>query len=388
MAGHSLVPSAVVGHVNLARDIAPKYWKGSSDLTVRNHLTFYILNRYGRMTYNARSHSQVWNAKIRKPNVLPLVDNIPMEFVNQNSDIQFYIGVKGMGVTDTMPEQEMLMGQGAPEQIVDRYAEKSMDMVSALNERLQKSFFTDGNDSANAYDYVGIKTPLAYNAGSSTVLNITHKVAAPNGTYAGQSCALGANGGTWTAVLGTKPNSNIGKDWPFGQGSSEYDGTAPIVWNYASTQHSSTATWEANGVRATTEAATAMVHRGGWTNAGGAPMICVMSSEMFIALKHSFRELNRQLVPFTDGDLGFPMDTLMIDGILYMSDYNVPAGEAYMWAPQYVEMFNLHPALYKEYGPEFSLMHRGYLYMATAYGNFKFQPKYLVRFISNTTAAP
>lgn len=388
MSGHSLVPSSVVGHVNLARDIAPKYWKGSSDLTVRNHLTFYVLNRWGRMTYNARSHSQVWNAKIRLPNVLPLVDNIPMEFVNQNSDIQFYIGVKGMGVTDTMPELEMLLGDGAAEQIVNRYAEKSVDMVTALNERLQKSFFTNGNDSANTYDYVGIKTPLAYNAASSTVLNIGHKIAQPNGTYAGQSCALGANGGTWTAALGTKPNSNLGKDWPFGQGDSTYDGTAPMIWNYASTQFSATPTWEANGVRCVTEAATAMVHRGGWVNSGGAPIVCVMASEMFIALKHSFRELNRQLVPFTDGDLGFPMDTLMIDGILFMSDYNVPAGEAYMWAPQYVEMFNIHPALYKEYGPEFSMLHRGYLYMGTAYGNFKYQPKYLTRFIGDTTAVP
>lgn len=389
MAGHSLVPSTVVGHVNLARDIAPKYWKGSSDLTVRNHLTFYILQRYGRMTYNARSHSQVWNAKIRQPQVLPLVDNIPMEFVNQHTDIQFYTGIKGMGVTDTMPEQEMLLAQGAPEQIIDRYAQKSSDMVTALNERLQKSFFTDGNDSANAYDYVGIKTPLGYNAASATVFNITDKVAQPNGTYAGQSCALGANGGTWSAALATKPNTNLAKDWPFGQGTPEYDGTAPLVFNYASSAFGTDSTsWEDNAVRCTTEAATAMVHRGGFSNTGGAPLICVMASEMFVALKHSFRQLNRQTVPFQDGDLGFPMDTLMIDGILYMSDYNVPAGEAYMWAPQYIEMFNVHPAMYKEYGPEFSMMHRGYLYMATAYGNYKWMPKYMARFVSRTTAAP
>jgi hypothetical protein len=55
---HSLVPPSVEGHVNRVRDIAPKYWKGASDLTVRNRLTFYIMNRYGRMSFNARSHSQ------------------------------------------------------------------------------------------------------------------------------------------------------------------------------------------------------------------------------------------------------------------------------------------------------------------------------------------
>lgn len=130
-----------------------------------------------------------------------------------------------------------------------------------------------------------------------------------------------------------------------------------------------------------------MVHRGGWSNMGGAPLICVQASEMHAQLKNSFRASQRIIVPYTDGDLGIPTDTMMIDGVLYMSDYNVPAGEAYMWAPQYVEMFNVHPALYKEYGPEFSMMHRGFLYMATAYGNFKWLPKYMARFVSRTTAA-
>lgn len=386
---HSLVPASITGHVNLARDIAPKYWKGSSDLTVRNRLTFYILNRFGRMTYNARSHSQVWNAKIKQPQVLPLVDNIPMEFVNQDTDIQFYTGIKGMGVTDTMPELEMLLAQGAPEMIIDRYSQKSTDLSEALDQRLQKSFYTDGNDAANTYDYVGIKTPLGHLASSATTFNVTDKIAQPNGTYAGQTLTLGTNGGTWSAALGTSPNGNLAKDWPFGQGSPEYDGTSPMIWNYASSAFGTSSTsWEDNAVRCTTEAATAMIHRGGWTNSGGAPLVCVMSSEMFIALKHSFRTLNRQIVPFTDGDLGFPMDTLFIDGILYMSDYNVPAGEAYMWAPQYIEMFNVHGQLYKEYGPEFSMQHRGFLYMATAYGNFKWQPKYMAKFISRTTAAP
>jgi hypothetical protein len=325
--------------------------------------------------------AKVWNAKIKQPQVLPLVDNVPLEFVNQDTDIQFYIGIKGMGVTDTMPELEYLLAQGAPEQIVDRYNRKSADMTESLEQRLQKSFYTDGNDAANAYDYVGIKTAL----GHGTVA-VGDKVAVPSGTYAGQSIALASNGGTWSAALATPPNSTIAKDWPFGQGSSEYDGTSSMTWNYASSQFgTSSTTWEDNAVRCVTEAATALVHRGGYANGGGAPLVCVMASEMFIALKHSFRSQNRQLMPYRDGDLGFPQDTIMVDGILFMSDYNVPAGEAYMFAPQYMEMFNVHPNIYKEYGPEFSMIHRGFLYMATAYGNFKWQPKYLVKFISQAS---
>lgn len=386
---HSLVPSSVVGHVNLARDIAPKFWKGSSDLTVRNRLTFYLFQKYGRITFGARSHSQVWNAKIRQPPVIPLVDNVPLEFVNQDTDIQFYTGIKGMGITDTMPELEMLLAQGAPEQIINRYAQKSEDMVTALDQRLQKSAYCDGNDALNAYDYVGMRTPLGYDASSAAAFNITDKVAKPNGSYAGQSCALAANGGTWSSALGSSPNGSLGKDWPFGQGTAEYDGTAPMIWNYASSAFGTgSESWEDNAVRCTTEAATAMTHRGGYANNGGAPLVCVSSSEMFIALKHSFRSQSRVYVPYTDGDLGFPQDSLMVDGIIYMSDYNVPPGEAFMFAPQFMEMFNVHDQIYRDMGPEYSMQHRGYLYMATAYGNFKWQPKYQCRFVSRTTPAP
>lgn len=397
MAGHTLVPSTVDGHINLARDTAPMYWKAASDLTVRNFLTFYLLRKFGTLTFNARGHSQVWNAKIRQPPVLPLTDEVPLEFVNQDTDIQFYTGFKGMGSADFMPELEYLLAQGSPVQITDRFKRKSVDMSQSVDEALQTSFYSDGNDVANQYKYVGIKTPLGYNAGSATVFNITNKIAQPNGTYAGQSCALAANGGTWSAAGGSFPNTNLGRDWPFGQGQPEYDGTAPTIWNYHSTAFGTGVTsstspleaWETNGVRVIAEAATAMMHRGGYRNNGGAPLVCVMASDMFVALKNSFRAQNRHSMPWQDGDFGFPnQDTLMVDGVICTSDYNVPPGEAYMWAPQYVEMFNIHPDIYKVYGPEFNMQRRGYLYMATAYGNFKFQPKYLARFVSRTTAAP
>ena len=389
MAGHALVPSTVEGHINRARDVAPRFWKMSSDLTIRNYLTFYLLRRYGSITYNARSHTQVWNAKIRLPQVSPLVDGVPLSFANQDTDIQFYIGFKALGISDSMPELDYLIMDGAPEQINDRYKNKSTDLVTALDQSLQHSFYKDGNDSDNVYSYVGIKTPLGYLATDGTVFSIADKIARPNGTYAGQSNALAANGGTWSAALGTSPNASLARDWPFGQGSPEYDGTAPLIVNYSSSQFGTGETdWETNGVRAIAEAQTMLTHRAGFQNSGGAPLVCVMSSDMFVQLKNSFRAQNRHIMPWKDGDFGFPnQDTIMVDGVLCTSDYTVPAGEAYMWAPQYVEMFNVHPDLYKSYGPEFSLIHRAFLYMGTAYGNFKFQPKYLVRFVSRTTAA-
>lgn len=378
---HSLVPSTVSGHINSVRDLAPRYWKGISDLTVRNFLTFYNLRKWGSLTFNARSHSQVWNARVKQPTILPAVDNQPIEFVNWDTDIQYYIGIKGYRGSDFLPEQEYLQAQGAPEQITNRYERKSKEIAQATQERLCHSFWKDSNVAANAYDFTGIKTPLSYATGTCGAAD---KVALPDGSYAGQSCVLGNLGGTWSSNLSTKPNASLAKDWPFGQGSSEYDGTTPLVVNYASTAWDTGATdWATNAIAATSYAQTAMLHRGGQSMVG-APSQVVMASEMFTEFKNSFRENNRQIMPFKDGDLGYPGETLMVDGMVYSMDYAIPAGEAYMYLPQYVEAFFLHNDIYGVMGPEYSIPHVGYLYYISTYGNFKFLPKYLCRFVSET----
>jgi len=376
----ALVPSTVSGTINMVRDLAPHYWKGISDLTVRNFLTFYNLRKWGSLTFNARSHSQVWNARVKQPTVLPAVDNQPIEFTNWDTDIQYYIGVKGYRGSDFLPEQEYLQAQGAPEQITNRYERKSKDLAQSVQERLCFAYWKDGNVAANANDFVGIKTPLAYNASTTTAADL---VGQPNGTYAGQACALATLGGTWSANLATPPNANLAKDWPFGQGSSEYDGTSPLIVNYAATGWGTGATdWASNAIQATSYAQTALLHRGGQSMVG-APTQVAMASEMFTQFKNSFRENNRQIMPFKDGDLGYPGETMMVDGMVYSMDYAIPAGEAYMYLPQYVEAFFLHNQIYGVMGPEYSIPHVGYLYYISTYGNFKFLPKYLVRFVSD-----
>lgn len=378
---HSLVPPSVSGHINSVRDLAPRFWKGVSDLTIRNFLTFFMLQKWGSITFNARSHSQVWNARIKQPQILPAIDGQPIEFPNTDTDIQFYCGVKGYRGGDSLPEQEYLQAQGAPEQITNRYERKSKELAQSMMERLSHSYWKDGNLSANAAEFTGIKTPLSYATGTVTAAD---KVAKPDGSYAGQSCVLGNLGGSWSSDLTTSPNANLANDWPFGQGSSEYDGTSPLIVNYASTAWDTGSTdWATNAIAATSYAQTAMLHRGGQSMVGALPNV-TMSSDMFTEFKNSFRENNRQMMPFTDGDLGYPGETLKVDGMVYSMDYACPVGEAFMYLPQYVEAFFLHSQIYGAMGPEYSIPHIAYLYYISCYGNFKFSPKYLARFISKT----
>lgn len=382
---HTPVPPSVEGHVNLIRDLTPKYWKMVSDLTVRNYLTYFNMRKFGSLTFNGSSHTQVWNARVKKATVQAAVANQNIEFVNSDTDIQFYTGIKGYRGTDLYPQEEYLMARNAPEKVNDRYDQKTRDLAQAMVEHLSHAFFKDGNDSANVNEFVGLRTPLAYDAATCTIAD---KVALPNGTYAGQSCALGNLGGYWTADGGTKPNATLAKDWPMGQGSPEYDGTSPLIINYGSTAWGTGgSTWKLNAVAAASFAMTAMLHRGGQSMTG-APIQCTMASEMFVDLKESFRANNRQIMPFRDGDLGFPGETMHVDGMVYSMDYAIPLGNAFMYLPQYVESFFLHDDIYLADGPNYSMEKAAFLYSTCSFGNNKFQPKYLARFISDTSAAP
>ena len=362
--------------------MAPLYWRAVSDLTVRNYLTMYTLRKWGALTFGAKASSQVWNARIKTPTVLPAVDGQPLEFVNWDTDIQFYIGYKGYRGTDILPEAEYLQNHGSPNAITDRYDRKSKELAQALIQHVSESFYLDGNDAANAFEMTGIKTALSYNPATC---GATDKVGLPNGTYAGQSCALGNLGGSWSADSASPPNATLAKDWPFGQGTSDYDGTSPLIVNYgASNWGTAATTWRANAIAATSYAQTAMLHRGGQSMVGAMPQV-TMASEMFTEFKDSFRENNRQMMPFRDGDLGYPGETLMVDGMVYSMAYEVPSGEAYMYLPQYAEAFFLHDQIYGSMGPEYSMPHGGHLYYISSYGNYKFAPKYLCRFVRETS---
>lgn len=377
--GVTLPITSVEGHINAIRDVAPRYWKGVSDLTIRNFLTFYNLQKYGALTFRAKNHSQVWTARIKQPTIIPAIDGQPIEFVNWDTDVQFSLGVKGYRGTDMMGEQEVLQNQGSPEAITDRYTRKSSELAQSMMERLSGAYYKSGTDAANIYDFAGLKTCLSHAAG--TVTN-SDKIALANGTYAGQSCVLGNLGGTWTSQVSGAPNANLAKAWPFGQGSSEYDATTPLIVNYASSAwDTGSGDWGVNAIAATSWAQTAMLHRGGQSMVGAMPN-CVMASEMFTEFKNSFRENNRQIMPWRDGDLGYRGETLQCDGIVYSMDYAVPQGEAYMYLPQYVEAFFLHDNIYGQKGPEYSIAHTAHLYYISCYGNFKFLPKYLARFIA------
>lgn len=376
----AIVPADVAEHVIAVRDTAPKYFKGVSDLTLRNHVVFYLLRKYGLIEYNADGHSQVWSIKVREPDVSTNTDGSRITFSQVSTDEQLSVDVRSYRTTDTMTEKQYLMNRGRT-QIVNRYKRKSKDLGDAMTKRLQERFYCDGNNAAYADDYIGTATILAHDTGGTTVAG--DKLALPKANYGGHKTDLAYFGGSWSANLpsGRRYNTSLANDFPFGQGRSEYDAMSPLIWNYTSTAWGTGATtWEANCERVVTEATAAMMHRSGLMNNNGAPFVNVLAGDLFISLKHKFRDRHRILTPFKDGDVGFPQESMTIDGSVYMQDYGMPAGQGQGFCPQYLEMFNMHSDIFKAYGPEWDINSAAFLYYVSAFGNYRYQPKFFCAF--------
>jgi len=375
--------SGIEDTMRIITDNVQKYFKGASDLTLRNHKILRLLFQYGRVMFNCPNHAYVWNVKVRKPPVRQKISGQKVVYTSNTTDEQLHIDIRGYEGTDVMEEKEYIVNQ-SPEKIVDRYTRITADLKQSFDEHIAEFFYVDGNDAAYSSHYHGIGT--IFGKTGDAVL-ATDRVAVPGGAYAGQNTGLAHFGGSWETGSETY-NAALGNSWPFGKGSSEYDATSPILANWASTawEPSGTANFEDNIELVIGFLTTAMATRTGYQNLTGAPLIMMLDPSLFNAAKNHFRDRNRQLVPVgANNDLGIPGEALNIDGMYVCPDYAVGNNNSgVVLVPQYMEMVNAHPDLYKFRGPEFAMTDASYLLYASAYGNFRFQPKYFAKIADYT----
>lgn len=370
-------PTAVDEQVRIIVDTAPKYFKGESDLTLRNHQMLRLLKQHGRIEFNAKEYSRTWNVKLREPPIRTATDGARIVFDSHVTDEQLTVDRRGYQATDKMTELEWMSNQG-PRQIVRRYDRLMSDMKDAFDKHIAEKFYVNANSAEHAHNYQGVGTILEQD--SSVAVTAADRVAAPKASYGGHSTELGYFGGEWdTSASGVTYNAAIGNGWPLGKGSSEYDAMSPMLINYASNAWGTESTsFQDNIEMVLSFLTTAMLTRTGYKNLTGAPMVIMCDPDLFMKAKNHFRDRNRQPVPMSElTELGLPGDSLRIDGCFLTSDYSLGGtGKCYCLCPQYLEMFNVHSDLYKVYGPEWTLTDAAYLMYASAYGNYRFQPKF------------
>ncbi len=366
-------PTNVDEQVRIVIDTAPKYFKGESDLTLRGHKILKLLRKYGLVEFNANEYSRTWNVKLREPPITTATDGARLEFSSTVTDEQLTVGDRGYQATDMMTEKEWLMNKG-PRAIVNRYARLTKDIKDAFNKHIAEEFYVDANAAGYTSNYQGVGTIL----GRTGACLVGDRIVHPGASYGGHTTNLGAFGGSWESGSDVF-NAALGNSWPFGKGSSEYDAMSPVLANWASNAWGSSSTAFGDNIELVISFLTTVLpSRTGYDNMVGAPMIMTLDPALFNQAKDHFRDRNRQLVPVNhENDLGIPGGSLNIDGMYVCPDYGMGnTNQGIVMCPQYMEMYNVHSDLYKVYGPEWSISDTAYLLYASAYGNFRFQPKY------------
>jgi len=374
--------------INNIRTAAPLFMKQYSDLTKRNHLLLNMMSQWGNIEYGAGDIARIWQILVRQPEVRTFSNTTNKTFADHDPFEQLQVGVRGYEATDLLKELEFKRNQGET-QLINLYNFKMAHLGSTMAERIQEWLYRDG-DNANFLDgYQGFESCLApYNAtagGTDPVAG--DKITLASDSYGGHSTALGYFGGTWSADRDSSDrlSAAISNDWPYGQGSSEYDAMTPVLWNWDSTAFGS-ANWEDNVEKVIREMSTVLRNKNGM---GTGPIdVCVLlAPNLYPGAEEFYSERFRIIQPYTGGDQGFPMpQSIVIDGVALKSDYGCPADVGYALCPQHIEMFNYATMnspgpeqMIDTFGPDWSPEHGAYLMRCSTFGNLRMQPRYMAK---------
>jgi hypothetical protein len=373
-------------HINTIRANAPRYFRDFSDLTQRGHALLNLMKMYGMIEYNAGNAANIWQVAVREPAVKVAADTTRKTFANSDIYEQAQVDVRGLETDDLLTELQWKMNQDvAGTRLINLYENKMKNLGTTMSRRVQEFLYRDGDSAAYSNSFQGFESCL----GDGTVV-AGDRVAAPSDTYAGHSTALAGFGGSWTSDLpsGDRYNASIANDWPYGQGTSDYDAWSPVLWNWSSTAWGSgTTLWQDNVEEVVREAEAVMRSRNGYMNSGDAPIVLMLSPNLYSGAKNYYSTRMRVYQPFSGGDQGFPQDTMHIDGVVLKSDYSIPANTGYAICPQHCELFTLPTMngggpdqMFDVFGPTWTEQFAAYLMRVSVFGNLRMSPKFMMKF--------
>lgn len=360
-----------IGVISSTRE---KFMKGASDMTLRKRLLLAMLQKRGRIAFNASGTELVWQLEFSQPPITQNSDGAVIDFSNHRAYRQVSVDWRGYVGTDTLTQKQNLMNRGE-EQLVNLFQSKSNNLRKSISNTFAGEIYKDGEATGRESSIHGLETFMKAGACAAT-----DRVAEPDDTYGlGQlSTKLGAYGGSWSSGLTTKPNATIATDWPDGNGTVEYDFNAPKLVNYSSSNWGTgSTTWEANAWRVVSQTITWLTTTGG---DDGMPSLGALSADLFQGYKNAQEVKTRITVPHKEAqDLGFGA-TLNQDGVALYPDFDCPVGVGYFLNVNQMMIHSLTPQLFWMKGPdEDPRSNWAYLWGIGFWGNTEFKPKHFAK---------
>jgi len=361
-------------HVAVLATTVSEYSKGAEDLTVRNRPLLSYARKYNRFQYNCSGTSSTWQVKYKQPPISQAGDDGNISFNVNTAYKQATLPWRGYQGTDRLTELQKQMNKGLPA-LINLYEGKVDELIQSFNDTFPSQLYVDGNASGyeNAFHGLNSFTGAANSAATNLVSN-------PSDSYAGLTTNLGTYGGTWTANRSSSespqyPNATIAKDWPWGSGTSEYDFWAPKLVNTTGTGWTGSTKFQDNCEEVINRTSLWLASTGG----SDGPMLGVFGGDMFGDIRKFFAARNRQIVPNKEAtDLGFG-DTINLNGVALIHDFDCPASSGFMFRVSAMKLKFLYSKMFEIKGPEYDIHTNSYLMLLNCYGNAQFSPKHVAK---------
>ena len=381
-------PIADQAHISVISSVAPKYVQHYSDLTKRNHMLLNMMKQWGNITYDFTGVTKILKIKVRQTAVRTFSNTTNKTFQDNNPYEEMSFGARGYEASDVLKELEYKQNMGET-RLFSLYDDKIKNLGEAMVERMFEWIYQDGDLPEYLDGYQGFESVFAPQNvnGGGTDPTASDRVVLPNDTYGGLGTATGTFGGRWSANIAAGSRMSHGQgqnnDWPYGQGSSEYDATSPVLWNYSSTKWGTgSGLWRDNVEEVVSESSNVLRHRCGHGTDPHETLLLV-ASDMYPDAENYYSSRYRITTPYQGGDMGRPVpQSLVIDGTALKADYGCPSGVGYGVDPKEIEMFNMQvmnsggpEAMIDIFGPDWSPEHGAYLMRATTFGNLQMRPK-------------
>ncbi len=356
------------------RNTAPRWLKGASDSTIRNRFLLAHLRKEGRIVFNYNGTAINWNVKAREPSVETLASGMGVVYRQHQVYESLQLPYAGMSATDTLDYKVQLMNKGDLA-IVNLYETKMQDLLNTISRSLCKGLYNQNTGDDN--QIMGIRTPCVPHGST----NANDLVAAPAAaaSYGGKSVALGAIGGTWSSLLpsGERPSTVLNNDWPYGEGTADYDYLSPIMLQYTSNRWGSgAATWRANCEIVLRRAMSFVKHRTGESNI---PDLYLLGQRLFDEFQDSLQTKERLYISDYAKSLGFPAGKVMeYQGAMMATDFDCPTDKAYALNVAEMELLSLHDNLFFTEGPVFDHVKLTSDFLVGFFGNLRFNPRHIV----------
>jgi hypothetical protein len=345
------------------------YIKGSEDETIRKKWFLNQIRKRGRLMFNCSGTGINWALEAFEAAVSVLNDGDSVSYAPferyRRPDLEY----RGLVATESISRKRKLMNRSRA-QLIDLAADIGPKLNKAMENKMGLELYVDGNATGNEGRMHGLESFMAVR----TTPGAADRIAEPGDSYAGLNTNLADQGGTWSSDLGSSnyPNATLAKDWPDGQGDTQYDYFAPKLINYKSTG------WNTGATTFAENAELAIGQALIWCNtvSGGSPDIVLLTGKMFNDYQAKMRARFRiQTGPAPNGDdMGFKQVTYQ-DGCLITYEYGVPADTGYGLNFDEMEFRTLQGSLFEVEPVRIDPQTFADLYAILWFGNMKFNPK-------------